>query len=275
MKELKVVSDAREEILDKFKNIEFVESTHQYFITNENGIKIEYTPVSNIISQWAVPFDTEAQAEKYAIKHGLEKNDVLNDWKYKNLLATTNGTIVHAFAESYSWLKNGHPENINDECKFMFDKSTKWLIPINGKMAAAKKFWDELDPNMYLVGAEFKMCSQYLNTVTKMAGTFDLLLYYDNKIDKKKSGFVLCDYKTNKDLYSEYNETHEKYMLYPFNNMIDENVSHYCLQFACYSNMLESIGINIIGRRLIWLKDNGDYEIIKIEDKSKELLKVL
>lgn len=36
--------------------------------------------------------------------------------------------------------------------------------------------------------------------------------------------------------------------------------------------MLESIGIPIIGRRLIWLKDD-EYEVIKIDNKTKELKK--
>lgn len=274
-KELKIVLETREKILNKFNNITFQEDGHKYFVDNGKGITEEYTPVSNIISKWAIPFDTEMTSEKYAIKHGLEKEDVLRDWKYKNLLATVNGTITHAFGESYGWLKNGHTEKINDESKYMFDKETGWLIPINGKMEAVKSFWDELDPSLHFVGAEFKMCSQYLDIKTKMCGTFDLLLYYDNPKDKKKNGFVLCDYKTNKDLFNEFNQIHDKCMLPPFNDMIDENISHYCLQFGCYQLMLESIGINIIGRRLIWLKDSGEYEVIKIEDKSKELLNIL
>lgn len=265
----------RKKIKSKFSNLEFVDSSHQYFLKGKDGTKVEYMPVTNIIGKWAIPFDTDGNAERYAMKNGMSKEDVLNKWKYVNLVATTTGTLVHAFAESYGWLKNGFPQNINDETKYQFDKETGWLIPTRPKEIAVKAFWDELDPTLKFVGAEFKMCSQYLDIETNMAGTFDLLLYYDNPDPNGKSGFVLCDYKTNRDLFSEYNEEHQKMMFPPFDDMFDENFGHYTLQFAAYQLMLESIGIPIIGRRLIWLKDDESYEIIRIKDKTKELKNVL
>ena len=60
-------------------------------------------------------------------------------------------------------------------------------------------------------------------------------------------------------------------MKYPFTDMIDEPISHYTLQFSAYQLMLESIGINIIGRVLIWLKEDGTYQTFKIQDKSEVL----
>lgn len=47
--------------------------------------------------------------------------------------------------------------------------------------------------------------------------------------------------------------------------MIDEALSHYILQFNLYRRMLESVCVNIGDMRLIWLKEYGDYEIVKIE----------
>jgi hypothetical protein len=54
-------------------------------------------------------------------------------------------------------------------------------------------------------------------------------------------------------------------MKFPFDNMIDDALSHYTLQFNLYRRMLESVGVKIGDMRLIWLKEDGNYEIIKIE----------
>lgn len=250
-------------IQEKFSSLVFIEKSHQYFIGDK-----EFCPVSNVISKWFIPFETEMQAEKYAMKNGLKKEDVLRDWKYNNLLATTTGSLVHEFGESYGWLKAGHPEKITAPCRYQYSEETGWLIPTRPKEIAAKKFLDNiLGDQVKFVGAEFKMHSSYMTGIsTNMAGTFDLLTYYDNP--GGKSGFILCDWKTNKSLISDYNREHRKMMLPPFSDMIDEPLSHYTLQFAAYQCMLESIGINIIGRVLIWLKDDGEYQTFKIEDKS-------
>ena len=48
-------------------------------------------------------------------------------------------------------------------------------------------------------------------------------------------------------------------------NMIFEPISEYTIQFNLYQKMLESIGLNINDRILIWLKDDGTYERINIE----------
>jgi hypothetical protein len=275
MSELKIIKETREKIISSFKDLEFIEGPHQYFRTMENGEKIEYTPVSYVIEKWISQFDTDTNAEKYATKNGLNKEDVLKQWKYTNLLSTVTGSLVHEYGESYGWLKGGHPENITQQCRPQYISDENWLIPTRPKEKAIKKFFEELNPSLHFVGAEFKMHSGYMNIGTKMSGTFDLLLYFKNPTKGGKSGFVLCDWKTNKSLYSEYNESHSKMMLPPFSDLYDEPLGHYTLQFGCYQLMLQSIGIPIIGRRLIWLKDDETYEVIKIADKTKELLNVL
>ena len=45
----------------------------------------------------------------------------------------------------------------------------------------------------------------------------------------------------------------------------NEPLSHYTLQFNIYQKMLESVGLKISDRILIWLKDDGTYERINIE----------
>ena len=64
-------------------------------------------------------------------------------------------------------------------------------------------------------------------------------------------------------------------LLEPFSNLWDESQSLYTLQLSAYQIPLEDMGLKVIARRLIHLKDNGDYELVPIEDKTKELRDVL
>ena len=47
------------------------------------------------------------------------------------------------------------------------------------------------------------------------------------------------------------------------------------LQLSCYQIPLEDIGLKVIGRRIIWLKDDGTYEKISLQDVTQKLRKTL
>jgi hypothetical protein len=38
---------------------------------------------------------------------------------------------------------------------------------------------------------------------------------------------------------------------------------------------LEDIGLKVIARRIVWLKDDGDYELIPLQDVTNRLRQVL
>jgi hypothetical protein len=54
--------------------------------------------------------------------------------------------------------------------------------------------------------------------------------------------------------------------------MVDEPLSHYTIQFNLYQKMLESIGLKITDRVLVWLKDDGTYEKIYIDKIPDNIL---
>ena len=110
------------------------------------------------------------------------------------------------------------------------------------------------------MGAEFKLSSKFIRDALKICGTCDLLFY-----DSEKDSYVIGDWKTNKSLIKDYNRTNNVRMTGCMSKFIDEPLSHYTLQFNIYQRMLESIGLKIIDRVLIWLKDDGTYERIYID----------
>ena len=268
------VSEIRKKILTTFNELVFVEEGHKYFLRGE-----ELESVSNITHMFKEEFDTETRAIDYALKNGETPEYWKDKWKYNSLKATTTGTLVHSFAESMSWVKNGHPELITEDCKYKYIKDKNWLIPTRTKEEAVVKFFNDLPKDFYLVLPETKVYSSVNPNLPKFkknyAGTFDLLMYYKNPKDDSKSGLVIMDWKTNASLSSDYSRDKHKMLYYPFDEYYDENKSLYTIQLSCYQIPLEDIGLKIIGRRLIWLKDDGNYEIIKLDNVTSKIRNVL
>lgn len=101
------------------------------------------------------------------------------------------------------------------------------------------------------------------------------MLYYRDGSDGKPEGFVLMDYKTNQSLTSAYSRDHSKMLLPPFGDLYEEPLGDYTIQLSLYALMLEDIGINVLDRVLVWLKDDGTYETHSLPDVSDRLRKVL
>ena len=257
------VVECRDLVLEKFGDIKFIEEGHHYFIG-----ETEYTPVSNIIKEFEPVVDWDKKAEDYAIKWKRKKEDVQKDWKLNNLKSTISGTRTHEFGESYTNVLCGHPELICEQNKPQYIKEYNTMVATYPKEDAVIKFYDELEKNFHPVGAEFKLSTKYIKGVRPICGTCDLLFY-----DSDNDGYVIMDWKTNKSLIKEYNRTNGIMMTGCMSKFYDEPLSHYTLQFNIYQKLLESIGVKIIDRVLIWLKDDGTYERIsipKIDDKVIE-----
>lgn len=253
------VTSCRNLVLEKFSDIKFLEEGHQYFIGEQ-----EYIPVSHIIKEYEPIVDWDQKAADYAAKWHKKKEDVQRDWKLNNLKSTISGTRTHCFGESYTNLLIGHPELICEQNIPQYIKEYNTMVPTYPKEDAVVKFYNELSGNLHPIGAEFKLSTQYIQDARYICGTCDLLFY-----DSEKDYFVLADWKTNKSLIKDYARNNNIMMEGCVSNMVDEPLSHYTIQFSLYQKMLESIGLKIGDRILVWLKDDGTYERIHI-DKIEE-----
>lgn len=259
----KLREDTRSLLQSKFGNIVFEEIPHRYTIDG-----VEYTPVSNIISQYETPFDEERISRGYAERNGLSQEEVLTSWKWTNRCAIIMGSRAHTFGESYTNLMCNHKELICDQNMPQYIEEENWLVPTFPQEFAIKKFYDEIHKSLHPIGAEFKLSTQYIDNAKPICGTTDILFYYDAP-NPKDSGFVVGDWKSNRELTKDFIRSKGIMMLPPFDNMYDEALSHYYIQFNLYQRMLESVGLNIIARRLIHIKGDGTYKtytIPKIDD---------
>ena len=256
------IKECRDLVIDKFSDIEFIEEGHIYKID-----ETEYTSVSNIIKKYEPEVDWDQKAADYARKWGKKKEDVQKEWKLNNLKSTISGTRTHSFGESYTNLLCGHPELICEQNKPHYIEEFNTMGSTYPKEDAIKKFYDELETNLHPVGAEFKLSSKYIPNSLHICGTCDLLFY-----DSDKDCFTLGDWKTNKSLIKDYNRNHNITMMGCVSNMISEPISEYTIQFNLYQKMLESIGLKIGDRILVWLKDDGTYERIHIDKMSDSVI---
>lgn len=273
--EPKEVTAIRKKILTEFKDLTFIEDGHKYFLNGQ-----QLPSVSEVTHKFCqYPFDEEAQAVAYAEKHGETPQYWLDKWKFTNLRATTSGTLVHEYGESLGWLRNGHPELITESCKTKYVKGKEWLIPTRNKEDSVLKFYDELNPNLHFVLAETKVYTGKNRELTNLkqdyCGTFDILFYYKDPDNDRNSGLSIFDFKTNKELRKDFSRENGKFLLPPFGDFYEEPLSYYTAQLSCYQIPLEDIGLKVIARRIVWLKDDGTYEIIPLQNVTDRLRSVL
>ena len=272
--EPKVVTEARAKILEAFKDLEFDEPTHTYRL---NGNVLP--SVTTVLHKFEQPFDGDTIAERYAEKNGFTKEYWLDQWKFKNLTATISGTFAHEWGESLFYIKAGQPDKICESCKAKYVKDKNWLIPTRPKEEAILKFYEELNPNLHLLLPEAKMFTglnkEKTNLKQDLAGTGDILFYYVDPKNPDRNGIAIFDYKTNSDLTNDFSRNTGKTLLPPFDDMISEPKSIYELQLSTYTLPLEDLGLKVIARRLVWLKPDGNYEIVPVGDRTEILRETL
>ena len=263
-------TEARQYILNAFQDLEFFEEGHRYVLHGKS-----LPSVSNVAHRFIrEPFDEQRQAERYANRHGQTPEYWIQQWRQNSFRATTLGTKTHAYGESLGYLRAGLPERICPSMSAQYMPEYGFLAPLHPKEEAVLKFMNEMPRSMHLVLNEAKVYSgknprQELNLSEQLAGTFDML-YYQDGTDGQPEGFVVLDYKTNANLANDYNRKFGRVLHEPFADMTEEDLSLYTIQLSLYALMLQDIGIPVIERRIVWLKDS-EYQVIPVADLSEKL----
>jgi hypothetical protein len=198
----------------------------------------------------------------------MSVDNIIESWKKISNEACTTGTFHHEFGESAFYYMTGQYDKILPEFKDRLteDGGFKALFP---KEEAVVRFYEDIPKSIVPILAETRVFVEYGKG--GYAGTFDILFYYDPTIDglpEDRSGLLVLDWKTNKDLYKNFNS---QTLLPPFNELLDMPLSIYKLQLSLYENALYKIGLKVVGRRILWLKPDGDYEKINLESYREQI----
>ena len=269
-----LATEARRHILATFSDLEFYDEGHRYLLHGR-----QLPSVSNIAHRFIrEPFDELRQAVRYAERHGGTPDYWIQQWRQNSFRATSLGTKTHAYGESLGYLRAGLPERICPSMMAQYMPEYKFLAPLHPKEEAVLKFMNEMPCSMHLVLNEARVYSgknacQEKNLKEQIAGTFDMLYFCDGS-DGQPEGFVILDYKTNANLANEYNRKWGRVLREPFADLTEEDLSLYTIQLSLYALMLQDIGIPIVSRRIVWLKD-GEYQVIPVQDLSDKLRQVI
>ena len=206
----------------------FYEDTHSYYLDGETKL----TSITQYISRFKAPFDSDLIAGKYAKKHGLVKEDVLKEWKDKGEESCKVGTFVHSIFEDYI---NEKPLITNSE----YPKCQIALLII-----------DELFKSKRLTPVE----TELIVYNSEYAGQIDCIAKND------KGEYFILDWKTNKEIKMS---NKWQTMLGKYQNLDDCSFNHYSIQLDCYKNMCKEYDIK--GCYIVHL-DNDSYELIETRD---------
>lgn len=263
--ELKAI---RDKIQDSFKDLIFEEGPHQYYWHGKN-----IPSVSRTIDRFVEPFPVNEKAqqcyEKYyndptSKYYQMTADDIKKQWKKKNDNANAQGTLAHAFGENAMHYMVGDYDAIDPAFKDRLVDGK--FVAKTGFEEAVVNFWNDMPDEYVPVLVENRVYAMCGKEIPVYAGTFDLLVY---SIIPGKEGLIIMDYKTNEDLYKNYKE---KKLLKPFDKWLDNPRGHYMIQQSAYQRALNEIGLTVKGKRLVWIKNDGTYRIVKLTEKIIPLL---
>jgi hypothetical protein len=212
-----------------FQDLLFDEGQHLYTVNDK-----KLPSVSGLIKKYTEPFKSGPISKQVAESRGITAEKVRAEWKAIADEACDRGHRVHVFGEFYPFDRTLEPKCKQEE--------------------AVKKFWDDMPERYVPLMMELRMYHKQFG----YAGTADIILY-----DRVTDTLIIADYKTNKDLFKNYKE---KKMLGPFSNLLDCPFNKYQLQLSYYQILLKQTGFQVSGRKLIWLKKTGEYEMYDLND---------
>lgn len=247
--------------LHKFSNIEYIDSSHSYFINGKRAIS-----GTSFIKKFSTPFDTLSQAEKYAKKHGMDVQDVIQLWDDKRDASTIKGTHVHSYAEHKYMNKKYEPNFDNAEIRFFEYASEKVYQPYIKCTQHFDKFYEDSKKSLIPIKSEVVVGDEDL----LICGMLDQLFW-----NIKMKELQVWDWKTNKEIakYSIYKQR----MLAPIAHMHDCEYNKYSLQTSLYKYIIEkNTGLKIGNCYLVHLTEHKDtYEVIKTDYKKNEIEKMI
>ncbi len=275
--EPKEIEEIRKHILSSFKELDFIEDGHKYFLNKDDGTKIEMNSVSSVCHRFEPLVDWDTIRDRKAKKLGISSEELKRQWREKNITSTSNGTLTHLFAESYMYFFMGQVDKIPSIIKDM-QYEDGFLIPYGEKQMAVAKYYEDLNKvdNMWAVMPETKVYIESGNNPFGMnlnvSGTFDALFAFMDSKGKLK--LSVRDWKTNASLLNSYNMSMGNTLLYPFDSgeFINQPKSMYTIQLSLYQLGLQQLGYEIGDRKLLWLTDSGEYFKIDVQDVTNILI---
>ena len=151
---------------------------------------------------------------------------------------------------------------LNSDSNFMVMTTEEML----SKLGSDSLFIEQKNPQILLKVVNIEFTETIPTRCIEVSGFTHTFLVGEN---------LLVTHNTNKDLKNDFNRLKSNRLLSPFQDFIDEPLSLNSIQLSLYQLGLEKLGLPIVDRNLIWLKEDGTYEKIGTPDLTDRLLETL
>lgn len=257
-------------IKESFKDLIFEEGPHTYTL---DGVKVP--SVSSMVEKFIEPFDSVGQSIRCSERYFDDESspyyrktaeEIQKMWKDNAKNATDKGTEAHAFGESCMYYMVGEYDKILPEYKDRLLEDGRFYSH-GGFEDAIVRFWEDVPDSYIPILAETSVYCRAWEGTPLYAGTFDLMFYTELN---GTPGLVQFDYKTNADLYKNFAG---KRMIRGLDNLLDTPKNHYEVQQELYSVAIRNkTHLKIFGKRLIWVKESGEYQLVKMTEPVTETI---
>lgn len=230
--------------LNKFNKVVFNDSDHSYRINDKKCVS-----VTQLISSFKKPFETEVIAKKYAKKHGVNYQDVIDEWDHIRVESTTRGSELHKYAEMRFLSKLYIPNKKAKPLCDMFDV-----------------FYNDVKDRLIPVKIEFVVGDEEL----LVGGMLDKLFY-----NTTANALQIWDYKTNKEILK--NSKYKNRMISGLSHLEECEFNTYSLQLSIYKLIIErNTNLKLGNSYLVWINDvNDKYKVIGTEYMEREAMVIL
>lgn len=240
--------------LEIFQDFKFFEEDHHYEYKNQKvGIS-----VTKLIEQYCNEFDSQAIAEKVALKENRSVQDILSEWQHKNTIACLKGSKGHLYVQSL-WNDKLYLKDVNDDVQAV-------KIPLNTIKEQANNFYEDFKDKFEHLADEFIIGSEEYDIASAVDHLF---------VNKLTEELVLVDYKTNSDIHK--NERYAKKMKVPLDHLQDFTLNHYYIQLSIYKFLIEKYtNAKNSEMFIVYMSENiENYQIIEVPYLEKEVKKIL
>ena len=248
--------DYLKELNKAFGDFKFFSNDHHY---EYKGKRVGIS-VTKFIEQFTNEFDSQAVAEKVAIKENKSVEEILDEWKQKNEWSCKKGSVIHQLTQD-RWKYF----NANFVIPSMFYSEEQYEI-LHKLSLQTLNFKNDYQDRLEHLADEYVIGSAEYDIASAIDHIF---------INKLTGGLVLVDYKTNTDIYK--NERFAKTMKVPLDHLKDTTLVHYAIQLSIYKYIVEKYtNLQFEDMFIVWFSENIDnYEIIEIPYLKKEVEKIL
>ena len=288
MKIEEVVLDIRNILSERRKEfkLSFEEDSHKYTMLNLDGELTDKWPsVSKVMKLFYDEFPSEKKAFEMSGGNPDEAERLLKEWADAGTYSTNMGSRVHFLLENYSLDMFNYEKQTREP---IFDCDATQITKGDSMVYAGKLFLEKMkERGAHLIDTEIILGHPELG----YTGQGDTGWLIEN-IDKTGFGFIITDYKTNKEK-NFLTQRYTKPMRPPFEYLPNNALGHYKIQLPLYGKLLIKMlegtkydGIPLLGCIIVRITDDREfieYRVDKttintilnmdIKEKLKELKK--